>query len=238
MSAPPLNTTQLKCVSANNQKYKARPETVNANAGEPVFYPFSIKTSKCSDICNNINDPYAKMCVSDVVKNLNVKVLNIMPRTIETRHIKWHETCKSTGRLDESFCSNKQQWNDDKCKSECKELIDKGVCDKRSIWNPINCECACNKPYDVVEYLDYENCTRRKKLVDKLVEECTKQVEEAKLSEMSLTECNSIESNSVENIHKFSSCTLYIVLFSLIFTINIGIATHFVCYKSINKKLL
>ena len=177
----------------NNQKYKARPEPVNANAGEPVFYPFSIKTSKCSDICNNINDPYAKMCVSDVVKNLNVKVLNIMPRTIETRHIKWHETCKSTGRLDESFCSNKQRWNDDKCKSECKELIDKGVCDKRFIWNPINCECACNKPYDVVEYLDCENCTRRKKLVDKLVEECTKQVVEAKISEMSLTECNSIE---------------------------------------------
>ena len=238
MSAPPLNTTQLKCVSVNNQKYKARPETVNANAGEPVFYPFSIKTSKCSDICNNINDPYAKMCVSDVVKSLDVKVLNIMPRTIETRHIKWHETCKSTGRLDESFCSNKQRWNDDKCKSECKELIDKGVCDKRFIWNPINCECVCNKPYDVVEYLDYENCTRRKKLVDKLVEECTKQVVEAKISEMSLTECNSIEWNSVENIHKFSSCTLYIVLFSLIFTINIGIATHFVCYKSINKKLL
>ena len=72
-------------------------------------------------------------------------------------------------------------------------IIDKGVCDKRSIWNPINCECACNKPYDVVEYLDYENCTHRKKLVDKLVEECTKQVVEAKISEMSLTECNSIE---------------------------------------------
>ena len=90
LSAPLLNTTQLKCVSMNNKKYKARPETVNANASEPVFYPFSIKTSKCSDICNNINDPYAKMCVSDVVKDLNIKVVNIMPRTIEARHIKWH----------------------------------------------------------------------------------------------------------------------------------------------------
>ena len=35
-------------------------------------------------------------------------------------------------------------------------------------------------------------------------------------------------------MHKYSSCTLYIVLFSIIFTINIGIATYFVCYKYIN----
>ena len=31
-------------------------------------YPFSIKTSKCSGNCNNINDPYAKICVPHVVK--------------------------------------------------------------------------------------------------------------------------------------------------------------------------
>ena len=31
-------------------------------------------------------------CVPDVVKNLNVKVFNLMSRINETRHIKWHET--------------------------------------------------------------------------------------------------------------------------------------------------
>ena len=41
----------------------------------------------------NINDPYTKMCVPDVVKNLNVKVFNLMSRTKETKHIEWHETC-------------------------------------------------------------------------------------------------------------------------------------------------
>ena len=70
-----------------NQECKVRPKIVNVNSDEPVFYHFSIKTSKCSGSCNNINDPYAKMCVPDVVKNLNVKVFNQMSRTNETRHI-------------------------------------------------------------------------------------------------------------------------------------------------------
>ena len=55
---------------------------------EPVFYPFSIKTSKCSGSCNNINHPYAKMCVPNVIKNLNVKVFHLISTTNETRHIK------------------------------------------------------------------------------------------------------------------------------------------------------
>ena len=83
----------LKCISTTNQECKVRPQIVNVNSDEPVFYPFGVKTSKCSGSCNNINDPYSKMCVPDVVKNLNVKVFNIMSRTNETRHIEWHETC-------------------------------------------------------------------------------------------------------------------------------------------------
>ena len=55
------------------------------------FFSFSIKTSKCSGSCNNINDLYVKLCVPDVVKNLNVKVFNLMSRTNETRHIEWHD---------------------------------------------------------------------------------------------------------------------------------------------------
>ena len=71
----------------NNQPCKVRSEIININSNEPVFYPFSIETSKCSGSCNDINEPYAKMCVPDVVKNLNVKVFNQMSRTNETRHI-------------------------------------------------------------------------------------------------------------------------------------------------------
>ena len=64
----------LQCISIRNQECKVRLEFVNVNSKEPVFFPFSIKTSKCSGSCNNINDPYAKWYVPDVIKNLNVKV--------------------------------------------------------------------------------------------------------------------------------------------------------------------
>ena len=178
----PLSTTPLSCISINNQQCKVRPEIINVNSDEPVFYPFSIKTSKCSGSCNNINDPYAKICVSDAVKSLNVKVFNLMSRTNETRHIKWHETCKCKCRLDASVCNNKQQWNDDKCRCECKELIDKGARDRVYIWNPSNCKCECDKLRDVGGYLDY-NSKCRKKLADKLVKECTENIEEVKIAE-------------------------------------------------------
>ena len=59
----------LECVSVNNQECKVRPEVVNINRKEPVFFPLSISTSKCSGSCNNINDPYAKLCIRDVVKS-------------------------------------------------------------------------------------------------------------------------------------------------------------------------
>ena len=68
----------------NNQKIKVRPEIVNVNSNEPLFYRFSNKISKCSGSCNNIDNPYAKLCVPDVVKNLNIKVFNLMSTTNET----------------------------------------------------------------------------------------------------------------------------------------------------------
>ena len=67
----------LEYASINNQECKIRPETVNVNSNDPLFFSFSIKTSKCSGSCNNINGPSAKLCVSDVAKSLNVKVSNV-----------------------------------------------------------------------------------------------------------------------------------------------------------------
>ena len=145
----------LECVSVNNQECRVRPEIVNVKSNKLLFYSFSIKTSKCSGSCNNINDRYAKLCVTDVVKNLNIKVFNLMSKTYETRHIKWHETFKCQCRLDASVRNNKQRRNENKCRCECKELIDKGACNKGFIWNPSNCECECDKSCDVGEYLDY-----------------------------------------------------------------------------------
>ena len=101
-----------------------------------------------------------------------------MSRTNEGKRVKWHETCKCECRLDAIVCNNKQHWNNDKCRCECKELIHKGVFDKGYIWNPNNCERECDKSCDIGEYLDYENCKYRYRLVDKLGDECDENIDE------------------------------------------------------------
>ena len=110
-----------------NRECNTRLQAVNSNSNNPTFYLFSIKRSKCSGNCNNIDNSYPKIYVPDVIKDLNVKVFNLMSRANETRFIEWHETCKCKCRLDAIVCNNKQRWNTIKCKCECKELIDKGV---------------------------------------------------------------------------------------------------------------
>ena len=91
------------------------------------------------------------MCVPDVVKDVNVKVFNLMSRTNEKGHIKWHKMWKCECRLVNSVSDKKQRLNDDKCRCEYKEVIDKGASDKGSIWNPRNCECECDISCDVSE---------------------------------------------------------------------------------------
>ena len=149
-----------------------------------------------------------------------------MALTNETRHIKWHEMYKCICRLDGIVCNSKQQWNKDKCRCECKELIDKGVWGKGFTWNPSNSECECDKSCDVGEYLDYSNCKCRKKLADSLIEECAEIINETKIT-------NENE-NENKNKHKYSFFVVYIVLFSIIFTINIGIGIYFVYHKYVN----
>ena len=110
-----------------------------------------------------------------VLLKTNIKVFNLMSRTNETKHIEYHQTGECKCRLDASVC-NKQRWNEDKYRCECTELIDKGSCDKGFISNPSNYDCECDKLCGIREYLDYENCTCRKTIVDKLVEECSENI--------------------------------------------------------------
>ena len=100
------NGNSLSCISMNNQECKRRPQVINVNGDEPVFCPFSIKTSKRSGSCNNINYTYANISVPDFVKNLNVKVFNLMSRTNETRFIEWHQTCKCECKFGANICIN------------------------------------------------------------------------------------------------------------------------------------
>ena len=123
---------------------------------------------------------HVQNCAPNVVKNLNLKLFNLVPGISETRHMEWHETCKCKCRFSSSVCNNKQCWNDDKCRCECKELIDKGICNEGFIWNPSNCECECYKCCDFSEYLDYKNCECKKRLADKVPEECTENINETR----------------------------------------------------------
>ena len=82
-----LDVNSLESVSVNNQNFKIRSEIINVNSNEHLYYPYSITINKCKGSCNIINDPYAKLCVPDIIRNINIKVFNLMSRTNETRHI-------------------------------------------------------------------------------------------------------------------------------------------------------
>ena len=98
-----FKTKALEYVSVINLKCMSRPKIIQANANEPVFYPLSIKINKFGGDCDTINDPMAKLCVPDIVKDINIKVFNLLARINETRKIVCHETCKCICRLTSAF---------------------------------------------------------------------------------------------------------------------------------------
>ena len=198
----------LECISVNNQECKARPKLINVNNDDKVFYSYSNKLNKCSGSCNSINDPYAKLCVPDIIKNINIKLFNLMSRINETRQIIWHETCKCVCGLTSAVCNSRQIWNKDKCRCKFKEdLINKIVYDKGYIWNPSNCACECDKSCGIGQYLDNKRFVCRNSLVDKLVEECTNVTDGDAIYNKTLTAAS----------NDCSSCTLYILLFAVFF---------------------
>ena len=80
------------------------------------------------------------------------------------------------------------------------------MCDKGSIWNPSNCECERDKTSDIGEYLDYENWKCRKNLVNKLVEECTENVNEVKIAGVPLFK------NRNECVYSYTFCVALAII--------------------------
>ena len=234
-----IKTKALECISVVNQKCMARPKIIQTNTNEPVFYPLSIKVNKCGGDCNTINNPMAKLCVPDIVKDMNIKVFNMLSRINETRKIVWHETCKCICRLTSAICNDKQEWNENKCSCECKkDLVSKLVCDKGYMWNPSICECECDKFCDIGQYLDYKNCVCRKKLIDDLIEQCTSIID---MPDDNMI-CNAIKNvnNTVDNQLKDDSTNVYMILFIIGLIVSaflIGGGIVFYCRKHNTKKL-
>ena len=122
-----------------------------------------------------------------------------------------------------SVCNNKQRWNERKCRYECKELIDKEICDDRFTWDPSNCECEFDKSCYIGEHLDYKNCKCRKRIIDKLVEECSENIDR---NEALYNETLDV---ILLNVYKkvCSSCVVYIVLFVVFLITSICICCVF-----------
>ena len=138
-----------------------------------------------------------------------------------------HETFKCKCRLHASVCNNKQRWNEDKCRCECREeLSDKERCNKRFIWTPSDCNCECDQSCDIREYLDYKNCKFRRKIVGSLAEECSTNIDQ---NEMIYNETLNVSLSD----YKCNSSTLYIVLLVIFLVRSIVISTvfiYFLCY--------
>ena len=88
-----------------------------------------------------------------------------------------------------------------------------------------SCECQCDKSCGIGEYLDYKNCKCRKRLVNKLTDESNETIDEEKPTPA-----------ENENSYKCNFCTVDTVLFSIFFTINVGISAYFPHYKYMNRK--
>ena len=211
----------------SKQECNARPKIKDVNNNKPVFDLYSIKTNKCSGICSNINDPYAKLCIPDIVKNINVKVFNLMSQINEARQIIWHETCKCVCRLILAVCNSRQIRNEDQCRCKCKEdLVNKMVCDKEYIWNPSNCACERDISCGIGQYLDYKSCVCRYSLIDKLLEECTSIINENKIHNKKLT---------VTSSNYCASCTPNVVLFAVFFSTSVIISAAFAYFHWYKK---
>ena len=134
-----LLTNSLKCYLLDNQECKIRAEIINVNNEEPIFYPYKTKMNRCVGSCNTIVDPYCKTCFANDMENISLKVFNLLSQSNETINIEKHKGCGCKCKLNKGACNNKQIWNKDTCKCECKKINTKEVWDSRFIWNPSVC---------------------------------------------------------------------------------------------------
>ena len=180
-----LKVNALECVSVINQKCMPRPKIfdVNEGVGEVLFYPYNVLVNKCSGSCDTINNPMAKLCVTGIVKRINMQVYNFLMRLNETRSVLWHESCKCVCKLNSSVCNNKQIWNRETCRCDCNEDF-AGIinCTKGYTWNPSTCECQCDTWCKPGQYLYHKNCICKNKLIGRVIEECTSVINETMIN--------------------------------------------------------
>ena len=141
----------LKCISLKNQERRVRKVIIDNNY---MTFPYKIKVDKCAGSCNDVGNPYFKICSSDVVKNVSVKVLDLISQKSVLRNVSFHKSCKCSCLLDEKVCNSEQKWNKEKCRCECLEIKE---CENGSFWNVVNCRCEFKK---AAALISTEECDR------------------------------------------------------------------------------
>ena len=123
------------CLLLKNQECKVRKVIID---NDYMTFPYKIKVDKCVGSCNDVENPYFKICLPGSVKNISVKVFDLIFQQHKFRNITFHKSCKCDCLLDEKFCNNKQKRNKDKCRCECLKIKE---CDNNYLWNVVNCRC-------------------------------------------------------------------------------------------------
>ena len=122
-----------------------------------MTFPYKIKVDKCVGNCNDVENPYFKVCLPDVAKNISVKSFDLISRKNVLKNISFHQSCKCDCLLDEKVCNNKQKWNEEKCRWECLEIKDRDI---DFSWNVVNCSCEMKKLAALIEECDVQTSDR------------------------------------------------------------------------------
>ena len=139
-----------------------------------MTFPYKIKVDRCIGSCNNITNPYSRVYVPDIVKNISVRGFDLISQQNELRNIEFHESCKCNCLLNQPVYNDKQRWNGDQCKCEC--LIIEN-CDNNSFWNVANCSCEHKK---AAKLMVEEECNEIVDIKQNKAISITKQVESCK----------------------------------------------------------
>ena len=164
-----LTNTPTKCISLKNQECKIKKVIVD---NKYMAYPYKIEVNKCVGSCNNISNPHAKVFIPDIVKNVTVKMFDLINLENTAKQVEFHESCKCVFKINNSVCGEKQKFSKNKCRCEC--LINK-KCQNDFIWNYSNCECEYRKALKLISEECEEindNITQNKTILTKYVENC------------------------------------------------------------------
>ena len=114
-----ISAVSPNCLLLKDQKCEVRKMIVD---NDYMTFPYQIKVDKCVGSCNDVENPYFKVCLPDIVKNISVKVFDLISGKNVLKNVSFHESCKCTCLLDKKVCDNKQKWNKEKCRCECLEI--------------------------------------------------------------------------------------------------------------------